>query len=80
MPADIRVLKTQREFDSGEAIEALRRWLAKAESGEVVQVAIVGVNNDGSVNHEATGGPNLHSLVSGLAILQYRIIAFTEEP
>lgn len=67
-------LVTSRVESNKQTIDLLRDWLARAERGEVVSVALVGVAQDGRTISAWTAAENSSSLVGGLEILKYRVM------
>lgn len=73
MPEPI-VLKTRTVQTNDAAIELLRLYLDLAEKGEIIAVAIVGIEPSGVVNSQASETDHLPSLIGGLTVLQFRML------
>lgn len=69
----ITVLKTPVVKVNEEVIEELKELLKRAEAGEFVAFAWVASLPDGSIKTAWTNQLDFHSLLSGAALLQFRL-------
>lgn len=62
-----------KETTRTETVELLRRWLEMAESGSLIEVALVGVERDGATMSTRSTSGDISRLLGGVARLAYRI-------
>lgn len=72
-------LKTFASDTQKEIVEMAEKLLERAKKGDFEGLAIVASFPDGSCYTSYTRSMNFHALVSGLAILQHRMIATRSE-
>lgn len=65
-------LPTSKKQANEEAVEILKDFLARAEAGELIEVAIAGVNADNSTQTASSKSDHFHLLTGAIAMLQFR--------
>lgn len=63
-----------------EAVEALREWLEMAERGEIVEVAIVGFDQEGAAHSRLALTNDKMRAIGALDILKYKMLTRWIEP
>ena len=68
-------LSTRPDQHSEEAASVLAQHLERAKAGEVVSVALVTLNRDGSTSSHWSSSDDFQPLIGGVSILAHRMIA-----
>ena len=73
--ADVVSLKTFASVTNEQAIAILRDYLAMAERGEIVAVAIAAIEPNGSSRVQSSSSDHFQGMLGALAILQYQMVS-----
>ncbi|MCC0013675.1 MAG: hypothetical protein H6877_10195 [Rhodobiaceae bacterium] len=72
--------RTRRSSVNKSVVDILRNWLEQAERGDLVALAICGVEPDGSTNTQVSESDHFHTLLSAVTILQFRLLDEARTP
>lgn len=80
--SNIREVEFAKPKQNDDIVQMLEEWLDRARAGDVQVMALVGVKPDATISTEWRGltGGGLHELISGISVLNYRVLSTNIEP